>query len=211
MSLQTKKLTNSCNRVAVKHQPSGVFVRAPKASGFGQEFLKSVKNLQSEYNAQLKYKDIKRENELRNFQWSFWKRKATEVHAENAKVFVLLSKSRASFKPNATKMCWEKMIYFYMLLNLLNRDVRTDIADRSANKSELTVLISVDAIQKYRCRKFLKDWKVETSKKQPPVSGRRQTPREKLNQTETMITHHVREFLKLVYEHAKERNNKIRS
>lgn len=196
-------LTNSCPTQAVKkNQPKGVSERAKKESAFGPRFLKSIENLHAEYNARLKRENIERVDELREFQWNFWKLKATEVHMENAKVFVLMNKSRADFTPEDIEKCWNKITDFHVMLRLMNRDIRSDLERKGVDKKALTVLISVEAIQKFRCRKYLNGRQIKALADQSIGSKQTLTPSGKPSETGDLIKFHLREFLKLIHEHS---------
>lgn len=197
MSLPKKRRTNPCNtQLAEKYQKSSVSERAQKQSLFGPELLESIKNLRFEYNEQLKRKNIKRVDQLRSFQWDFWKQKATEMYIENAKVFIFMNKSRGQYSLEAIKSCWHKISQFVIMIHLLNRDIRTEFVQNSIEKSELTVLISVETIQKYCCREYIKDWKSKALETRRASSK----PTEKLNETEVLVTQHVEKYLKNIYE-----------
>lgn len=226
--MQRKKQTNfSRKRVASVRPSNDVPVRALTGSIFVREFLKSFKKFEAEYHAQLKGENIKRAVELRTFQVKFWQQKATEVHLENAKVLDWMKKSRAKLKPDAIKKCEERIFQFVAMLRLLNRDIRAAIVQQSAKQSELTVLIAVEAIQKYRCRKYLKEWMATTSgdrraittpeisRATTPSGSRRATtegsndpnrlltPQQNIHASEAQILHHVCKFIRLVFEHSK--------
>lgn len=203
MSFQGKMSINSCpKQVVKKNQPKGVSERAKKESAFGTGFLKSIENLHADYNAQLKRENITRVDELRDFQWNFWKLKATEVHVENAKVFVLMNKSRADFTPEDIEKCWNKITDFHVMLRLMNRDIRSDLERKDVDRKALTVLISVDAIQKFRCRKYLKGHQIKALANQSLGSKPTLTLSGKPSETGDLIKYHLREFLKLIHEHS---------
>lgn len=173
MSNSTEPLTNSSSdRVIEKRLYNRVPDDSPKELVFGHNFLKSIKNLQLEYNTQLKRRRIRRAHEVRKFQMDFWKKKASDVSRENSDVYNLVEKSRAKFKPNAKELCKSKMWDCYRMVHLLNADIRNAIERQSVDVSELTVLISADDIQRFRCKKYLQDWKLRTpekSQQNPPV------------------------------------------
>lgn len=179
----------------------GVPERTLEVSAFVQDFQQSLTKLRTEYNTRIKRADIKQVDDVRNFQWNFWQQMVIQVHLENAKVYVFMNKSRADFTPDAIKMCWNKINQFYMMLRLLNRDVRSEILNNSMDKSALTILISVDVIRKFRCREYLRYWKAMRFKN--PTAELPETSSIKLDETESQITHHVREFLKLIYENSR--------
>lgn len=186
MSNSTETLTNSSSdRVIEKRPQNRVPDDSPKEFVFGHEILKSIKSLQSEYNAQLKRRRIRRAQELRKFQLNFWKKKATDVGRENSDVYNLVERSRAKFKPNAKELCKSKMWDYYRMVHLLNADIRNAIERHSVDVSELTVLISANDIQRFRCKKYLQDWKLKTTEKSqqsPPALPN--TSRHKLDELE---------------------------
>lgn len=206
MSFQTNTLSNSrSTRVAENRSQNEVIVpeRALEVSAFVQDFQESLNKLRTEYNTQIERAHIRQIDDVRNFQWNFWKQMVMELHVENAQVYVLMNKSRAGFSPDAIKMCWNKINQFYMMLKLLNRDVRSGILNHSVDKSALIVLISVDEIRKFRCREYLTYWKAMRFGNQTAVSEHPDNSSIKLDETESQIAHHVREFLKLIYETCK--------
>lgn len=179
-----------------KYQKSAVSERARRQAAFGPELLNSITHLRSEYTEQLKRTNIKQVEQLRSFQWNFWKQKATEMYIENAKVFILMNKLRDKYSLEAIKLCWHKIGQFIFMVHLLNRDIRTEFVQNSVEKSELTVLISVETIQKYRCREFIKDWKPKASETRRASS----MPCEKMNDTEALVTQRVEKFMKIIYD-----------
>lgn len=160
MSHSSKTLKNLRHQDAARHRSTNSVGRSLEKSLFGAELIRSINDIQSEYNARLQRTNIDQADGLRKFQWNYWKQKVTQMHLENAKVYVHIHESPDDYVRGALELCWNKITEFYLMLNLMNRDLRADLVANDAEESERTMLISIEAIQKFRCRSHLKEWRV---------------------------------------------------
>lgn len=103
------------------------------------------------------------------------------------------------YSPDTIEMCRKKIFCFYKVAEMYTNSIYNDIRQQTAHTSELTVLIGLDAIQKYRCSKLLRLWKIISWEHQRKASNRVPTVGA-MHETEDMITRNVAEFLNVVYD-----------
>lgn len=176
MSLQTWNRTNFSEKRTVRKSPEdAVSVQVDKESLFGQQFVTSFRNLYTEYCDQ-KTRKLEPQGNLRNFQWEFWIRKVSQILHQNEKVLNLVNNPAANFSPSAKKKCEQTFTRCYLTYMMVNQSVWADLHENSAKRSLMTILISLDALQKLRCRKYLKECKGMSPKNQQAIteSTRRQ-------------------------------------
>lgn len=121
------------------------------------------------------------------------------MQKENEKVFEFMINRSTEYSPDTIEMCRKKIFCFYKMAEMYTNNIYNDIRQQATDRSELTVLIGLDAIQKYRCRKLLRLWKIISWEHQRQNSNRVPTS-DAMHETEDLITRNVAEFLNVVYD-----------
>lgn len=188
-----------------RRRTASVPTRKTKATIHAEKLVDSIRKQQREFHAKWNLENSVGAVDARQFQWDFWKEKVLEIQKENEKVFVFMNDRSAEYSPDTIEMCRKKILCFYKMAELYKDSIYKEILRETEHRSELTVLIGLDAIQKYRCSKYLRLWKIiswehqrnATSGNRDPTRG---SPRNDFYETEALITRNVGEFLNVIYD-----------
>lgn len=80
---------------------------------------------------------------------------------------------------------------------MYKNSIYQEILKEDTEKSELTVLIGLDEIQKYRCSNFLRLWKIISWDHQ---HNHNVPTGDDFQETEALFTRNVKEFLNVIYD-----------
>lgn len=120
-----------------------------------------------------------------------------EILNENEKVFVFMNERSIEYSPYTIEMCRNKILCFYTIADMYKNSIYKEILQDDTKKSELTVLIGLDAIQKYRCSNFLRLWKIiswDHQRNHSVPTG------DDFQETEMLMKRNVEEFLNVIYD-----------
>lgn len=199
MCFRDEDRTNSgCIELAERRRRSrDVPTRQKKETKHSDKLLNSIRELQSEFNANWDSENIDGFVDVRQFQWNFWNRKMLEILNENEKAFVFMNERSTEYSPHTIDMCRNKILCFYTMADMYKNSIYKEISENDTEKSELTVLIGIDAIQKYRCSNFLRLWKIiswDHQRNHNVPTG------DDFEETETLFTLNAKEFLNVIYD-----------
>lgn len=201
MTFRDKNRSNSgCNQLAERRRRTcSVPTRKTRETIHAEKLFESVRKFKCEYKSKWNKENADGFVEVRQFQWTFWNDKVLEIQSENEKVFVFMNNRSTEYSPDTIEMCRKRIFSFYKMAEMYTNSIYCDIRQQAADKSEMTVLIGVDAIQKYRCSKLLRLWKIISWEHQRKASHRVPT-NDAMHETEDLITRNVAEFLNVVYD-----------
>lgn len=201
MSFRGGNQSNFCcsNQIA-DYRPRSIRNLDRKTNGklYAERLFKSVQKYAAEFNSKWESENIDGVVGTGQFQWNFWNEKISEIQLENEKVFVAMNAKSGVYSAETIEMCYKKIYHFYRMAEMYNHSICNEILQRKFDKSELSVLIGLEEIQKYRCRKFLKLWKIISLNHQRTATNT--NLKNGSNDPEALITRHVREFLNVIYE-----------
>lgn len=201
MTFRDKNRSNSgCTQLAERRRRTcSVPTRRTRDTIHAEKLFESVQKLKSEYTSKWNTENPDGLVDVRRFQWTFWNDKVLEMQKENEKVFEFMINRSTEYSPDTIEMCRKKIFCFYKMAEMYTNNIYNDIRQQATDRSELTVLIGLDAIQKYRCRKLLRLWKIISWEHQRQNSNRVPTS-DAMHETEDLITRNVAEFLNVVYD-----------
>lgn len=204
MSIRDKNQPNSgCTRMAVRRhrRTSSVPLRNSTETIHAPKLIKSIQKFQCEFNSKWNC-EIARNGTVdkRQFQWAFWLDKVLKLQKENESVFAFMNKKSNEYSPDTIEMCRKKILCFYKMADLYKDSIYREIQRPNGKKVELTIMIGVESIQKYRCKKFLRLWKIISWEHQRNVAKADGSIAYRLHNTESLITRNVREFMNVIYE-----------
>lgn len=204
MSVCDENQSNSCGTHLAerRRRTRSVPNRKTRETIYAAKLIESIRKIRREFHAKWNSENFGGSVDVRQFQWDFWKDGVLDIQNENEKVFVYMNNRPDEYSADTIEMCHEKIIYFYKIADMYKDSIYEQILRQATDKSEMTVLIGLDAIQKYRCRNFLKLWNIISWEHQRTASDRWPT-RDVLHETEATITRNVGEFLNVVYDFSK--------
>lgn len=205
MSIRDENQSNfGCTRLAVRRHRRTCSVplrKTTETQTHTANLVKSIQKIQCEFNSKWNSEHARNGTvDKRQFQWNFWLDKVLELQDENEKVFVFMNERSDEYSPDTIEMCRKKILYFYKMADLYRNSIYGEIQRQERNKIELTIMIGVESIQKYRCSKFLRLWKIISWEHQRTIAKTNGSSTYRLNDTESLIMRNVREFLNVVYD-----------
>lgn len=171
---------------------------------YAENLLRSIERFKREYNTILNRESGNVLN-LQDFLTIFWMGKCEMFNIENDKVLMFMIERNTEYSPETIDACRMKIAAFHRLMNMYMQSIYASLRSRQpVRMTEMTAWIALDALQKYRCRKYLRLWRVLSWEHQR--SAVEQVPSTTID-LETVITNNVDEFLKVVYQKSGRRLN----
>lgn len=193
-NLRSTHLAERCRRAL------SVSRRKSKESLYGQKLIDSIQKLRYEFHQKWNGEHFVDVCDVRKIQWDFWNERVLAISKENEKVFVFMNRHRTKYSPETIEMCRKKIHYFHKLANMYRDSIYMDLSRELGEMSEMTVMIGLEAIEKYRCSKFIRLWNIASWQHQCTSASDRPPTRDPMYEMEALLTHNVGEFLKVVYD-----------
>lgn len=120
-------------------------------AAFLEHIIKSVKDLESNWNQKLLQSNITNDRELVKFQIDFWRLYVEYYDKENRETISRLDRLTQSKE----KFFRNIIADFNCMVHLFEQNIMEDLKSRDYESAKLTILVAIAEIQKLRCKPIL--------------------------------------------------------